>query len=125
MTRHVVDITVDASGDGTGYTPVVSGRVDTIRYVADGAAAYDNTADFTVTGEASGIAIDTITNASGSATYVPRQATTSTANAAALFAAGGTAVNDRVPIANERIKIVVAQGGNKKTGRFHVYVEGA
>lgn len=120
--REVVDITTDAGGDGTGYTGVVTGRVLAIRYVADGTNPYANTADFTVTAEASGLSVVTVTNESGSNTYYPRAATVSTANAAALYAAGGTAVNDCIPVAQERVKIVVAQGGNTKTGRFHVYI---
>lgn len=120
--REVVDITTDGAGAGTGYSGVVTGRVLAIRYVADGSTPYDNTVDFTITAETSGLAIVTVTNESGSATYYPRAATVSTANAAALYAAAGTAVNDRIPVAQERVKIAVAQGGATKTGRFHVYL---
>lgn len=41
---------------------------------------------------------------------------------AALYAAAGTAVNDGIAVAKDRIKIVVAQGGNVKSGAFHVVV---
>jgi hypothetical protein len=122
LERHEVTVAVNASGDGTGYTPIVSGCVRSIVYVADGSTPYDNTVDFTITGDVSGQAILTATNVAAGATYTPRQATVSVANAAALYAAGGVAVNDRIPVAGERIKIVVAQGGNVKTGKFHVYV---
>ena len=41
--RHVVEITTDASGAGVGYTPVLTGAMQTIRYVKDsGADAYAN-----------------------------------------------------------------------------------
>lgn len=123
--RHVVTITTNADGDGTGYTPVLDsgGFVRTIRYVADGSTPYENTADFTITGESSGIAVLTTSNVSASTTYAPRQATVSVANAAALYAAGGAAVNDLIPVGKgERVKIVVAQGGNAKTGAFHCYI---
>lgn len=124
MTRQVVSITVNSSGDGTGYTslPCV-GFVQAIRYIPDGTSPYDTGVDFTITARASGLAILTVTNAGTSAaTYYPRAATASVANAAALYAAAGTAVNDRIPVADEQIKIVVAQGGNATTGAFHVYV---
>lgn len=124
LTRHVVSITTDASGNGTGYTDIADGFVQSIRYVADGTTPYDNTADFTITAEQSGVAILTVTNATASATYYPRDATVSVANAALLYAAGGTAVATPVPVVNERVKIVIAQGGNVKTGAFHVYVGG-
>ncbi len=48
----------------------------------------------------------------------------STAAAAALYAAGGAAVNDRIPVATERIKAAVAQGAGAKAGRLHIYVGG-
>lgn len=120
--REVVDITTNGSGDGTGYTGVVDGLIQAIRYVKDGSTPYDNGVDFTITTETSGQAVLTATNVTASTTYQPRAATVDTSNAAALYAAGGTAVNDRIPAGRERVKIVVAQGGASATGRFHVYI---
>jgi hypothetical protein len=112
--RHPVTVTTDASGDGTGYTArPVTGRILHVIYTKNN---YDNGVDFAVTGEDSGIAIWTGTDVNASTTVSPRAATHSTAGAAALYAAGGTAVNDHVYVANERIKVVVAQGGNVKSG---------
>lgn len=121
LTRHVVSVTTDASGDATAYTDVANGFIHSIRYVK---TDLDNGSDFTITAESSGAAVLTATNVSASATYYPRAATVDTSNAASLYAAAGQAVNDRIPVANERVKIVVAQGGNTKTGAFHVYVGG-
>lgn len=121
--RQVVAITVDSSGNGTGYTAPVTGFVRAIRYVPDGTAPYATGVDITVTGEVSGIAIVTITDAGTSAiTVYPRAAVASVANAASLYASGGTAVTDLIPVANERIKIALAQGGNATTGSFHLYI---
>lgn len=117
--RHAVTLTTDASGDATGYTPVVSGRVLAIHYVK---TDFDNTADFTVTAEATGESIWSQSNVTASATKAPRQATHGTDGVAALFAAGGAAVNDYIAVANDRVKIVVAQGGDTKTGAFHVVI---
>jgi hypothetical protein len=118
--RIVIPLTTDASGDCTAYSDRnVTGRVLTVRYVktdfADGV-------DFTVTAEATGESIWAESNVNASATRAPRQATHSTAGAAALYAAGGTAVNDHLVLANDRIKVVVAQGGNVKTGALHVVI---
>jgi hypothetical protein len=122
--RQEVSITVDASGNGTGYTPIVTGLVRAIRYVPDGTSPYATGVDVTVTGETSGIAIVTITNAGTAAVDVyPRAAVATTANAAALYAAGGVAVLDLIPIAGERIKIALAQGGNATTGKFHLFID--
>ena len=35
---------------------------------------------------------------------------------------GGTAVQDRIAISGELIKVVVAQGGNALSGKFHIVV---
>jgi hypothetical protein len=111
-----VTITTDASGNATAYTNAVNGLLSQIRYVKND---YDNGVDFTVTNETTGEAIWTGTDVNASTTVAPRQATVSVANAAALYAAAGTAVNDLIAIPGHRIKIVVAQGGNVKSGTLH------
>jgi hypothetical protein len=121
--RQVVTITVDASGAGTGFTAAVTGFVRAIRYVPDGSTPYDTNAIVTVTGETTGIAIVTITHIGTTAIDLyPRAALVSVANAAALFAAGGTALVDLIPVAGERIKIGLAQAGNATTGAFYVSI---
>jgi len=117
--RHAVTITTDTNGDGTGYTPVVTGQIVQITYTKTDYAAG---VDFDVTGEASGVVIWDQDNVNATATVAPRQATHTTLGAAALYAAGGTAVLDGVYVANERVKIVVASGGDTKVGTFHVVV---
>jgi hypothetical protein len=117
--RHTVTIVTDGSGNGTGYTPVVTGRVVAIHYAK---TDYSNGVDFVVTAEATGELIWDEDDVNASATRAPRQATHTTAGVAALYAAGGTSVNDHVVVAKDRIKIVVAQGGAAKTGAFHVVV---
>lgn len=121
LQRHVIAATTNGSGDATVYSAYpVHGSVVAVVYVK---TDFANGIDFTITGEQSGIAILTGTDVNATATYMPRGATHSTAGAAALYAAGGTAVLDLIPVAMERIKIVVAQGGDTKTGTFHVYVD--
>lgn len=117
--RHVVSLTTNSSGDATGYTPNVNGRVLGIRYVKNDFA---NGADFTITADATGESILALTDQNASGSFYPRVPTHTTAGAAALYAAGGTAVNDRIALANDRVKIVVAQGGDTKTGTVHVII---
>lgn len=120
VTRFAVAITTDGSGDGTGFTDrPVYGHVSAIRYVKDD---YANGMDFVATGEASGIAILTGTNVNASATFAPRHATHDVASAASLYAAVGEPVEGLIPVAGERVKIVVDEGGASKSGTFHVYV---
>ncbi len=109
---------VDGSGNATVFSPVLTGRIINVIYVADGSTPYDNTVDFTITGEDSGLSILSQTNVAAGFTLQPRQPTHSQAGAAALYAAGGTAVNDHIYLGGERIKIAIVQGGVSKTGQF-------
>ncbi|HXG36526.1 MAG TPA: hypothetical protein VNL15_06130 [Dehalococcoidia bacterium] len=121
--RHAVAITTDASGDFTGYTPVVTGRVVQYRYVPDGTVPLDTGADLDVTGEDSGVVIANQDNIGTSAfTKAPRQATHDEAGAASLYAAAGEPVEDYLFIAKERLKIVIAQGGASKKGTLYIWV---
>jgi hypothetical protein len=119
--RHVVSITTDASGDGTGYTSEpLNGYIAAIRYVK---TDYANGVDVTITGNDSGIAVLTGTDVNASATFYPRDATVDIVGAASLYAAAGEPVESRIPVADEQLKIVVASGGDTKSGTFHVFVE--
>ena len=118
-----VPITVDTNGDGIGYTPVFSGRISSIRYVKDGSNGYSNGVDFAITSELTGATVWAQNDVNASATVAPRQPTHSTAGAAALYAGSGTAVNDKIVLAADRVKIVVSSGGSKTTGKFYVTVE--
>ncbi len=120
--RHTVAITTDASGDGTGLTPNVTGRIINVIYTKDGTTPYDAGVDVTVILEASGQAVWTGTDVNASVTIAPRQATHDTVGAASLYASTGEPVEDYIFVAFERVKIVVASGGNTKDGSFTVTV---
>lgn len=118
--RHTVELTTAADGTVIGYTPVVTGKIVSISYVK---TDFANGVDFIVSGETSGLIIWDEDDVNASAVRAPRQAVhLNTSGAAALFAAGGTAILDEIVIANERIKIAVAQGGDTKTGTVHIIV---
>lgn len=121
ITRHEVAIATDASGDFTGYTPVVNGFVQAVRFVD---TDLDDGGDITITCDESGAAIVTLTNQASTATVLPRAATHDVAGAASLYAAAGEPVEALIPVADERIKVVVAAGGNTKTATLHIYVGG-
>lgn len=116
--RLTVTVTTDASGDATAYSDSIDyGLLSQIRYVK---TDYANGVDFTITLEATGETLWTESNVNASATRAPRQATHGTDGTAALYAAAGTAVNDKIAIAGDRVKIVVASGGDTKVGDFHI-----
>lgn len=119
MRRFEVTPVTDSGGAATYYTPYVSGYVHTVEYVIDGTIPYTSGAvDMTITAEATGETILTATDVSASFVKAPRQPIHSTAGVAALYAAAGTAVFERIGLGRDRIKIVIAQGGNAKQGRF-------
>jgi hypothetical protein len=119
-TRISVTVTTDASGDATAYTDAVNGQISSITYTKPAGTPYDNTADFTITTETTGRSVWAQSNVTATTTVAPRQATHGVDGVASLYAAGGTAVQAPIAVANERIKIVVAQGGNVKIGTFTI-----
>lgn len=126
-TRHEIAVTTAADGSATVYSPPVNGPVLTIRYIKDGSTPLASTSDFTITAEATGEAILTAGNVNASATYAPRQPVITVANAAIVYATGaaGAIVTDHITLADDRVKIAVAQGGNATVGTFHVTVGGS
>lgn len=123
MRRFKLTIVTDGAGNAVALTPRVSGKVHSIEYVKPGAGSYADGVDFAVTTEATGQNIWTEANVNASAVRYPRAATHTTAGAAALFAAGGTPVQDRIAVANDRIKVAIAQGGATKTGDVHILID--
>ena len=118
--RFEVPVTTIADGSATEYSPYLSGYIHDIEYVktdfADGV-------DFTITAEGTGRAIWGESNVNAAVVKAPRQPISSIAGVAALYAAGGTAIFDRIALGRDRVKIVIAQGGNVKTGAFIITVD--
>lgn len=110
-----VDVATIADGSATKFSPRISGKVHSVHYLK---TDYADGVDFAITAERSGETIWSESNVNAAASRYPRSATHSTAGVAALYAAGGTGVFDKVGLGNDRIKIVIAQGGNVKTGSF-------
>lgn len=119
--RFTIPITVDASGDAEVYTPPIYGHLISFSYVKDDFA---DGVDFTCTLETTGETLWAEESVNASAIRHPRAATHSTAGAASLYASGGTAVQGKIAIAGDRIKIVVGDGGNATSGILHVTVDG-
>lgn len=118
-TRKTVTITTAADGSATEYLEAGTWYVDRISYIktdfADGV-------DFAITGADSGENIWTESDVNAAKTVRPRAATHSNAGVASNYAATFP-VNDKILIVEERIKIVIASGGNAKTGAFEFVME--
>lgn len=124
--RHLVTVTTDSDGNGTGYTSgVINGRVISVQYVKDGGSdAYADGVDVIVSGESTGAIVWDEDDVNASCIRHPKAASyLNTSGAAMLFAAGGTAVPADVVIAGERIKVAIASGGDTKTGTFYIVTE--
>lgn len=120
--RFVVTAVTDGSGNATAYSPYISGYIQAIEYVK---TDYTDGVDFTITAEATGETIWTESNVNAAKVCLPRAATHSNVGVAALYASGGVAVNDRIALGRDRVKIVIGSGGATHTGEFHIVVDDA
>ena len=108
------EITTDSSGAAEVYLTVgvnrsLGGFLVELRY---NPGTIDTGADLTITGETSGVPILTKSNAGTSlAFWRPRAFANSVSDGAE-----STTPSEFIPIKDERIKVVVANGGNAKTG---------
>ncbi len=120
LRRYAIAVTTASDGSATAYSPYLSGYIQDIQYVktdfADGV-------DFTITAEAYGRTLWAEDDVNAAAIRAPRQPTHTTAGVASLYASGGTAVNDKIALSRDRVKVVIASGGATKTGTFIVMVD--
>lgn len=111
MQIEKVTITTDASGDATAYTGYFTGQVVAIRYVKDD---YANGVDFTITAETGGNTFWTEANVNASETVFPTDVVDDTAGA-------DTATRGPCWCLDDRVKIVIDEGGNAKNGTFWIF----
>jgi hypothetical protein len=116
--KQTVTLTTAADGTATVYSTVINGRVFAIKFTLG--TLTSGAADVTVTGEDSAVQLWAVTNAAANATVQPRVATHDSTGTALTY--DGTRVQaDYYHAANERIKAVVAQGGDTKTGTLEIW----
>lgn len=115
--KRTLVVTTIADGSATAFIDGANGLLDRMQYVKAQSGSYSDGVDFTITLEDTGETIWTQSDVNSSAVVAPRQATHTTVGAAALYAAAGVAVLDRIAVSG-RIKIVLAAGGNVTTGTF-------
>ena len=115
--RHeVVATTTAGSSTVTAYTPMVNGRLISIRL--KGGHTFGSTGTVTVTNEGTGesLTVSALGSTAGFTKY-PR-ATVVTSTGGAIKPSTGSAMPDYMVLANERIKAVVAKAGASHTGTF-------
>lgn len=116
--RHSIPVTTAADGSATVYSPAVTGRILAVGYVK---TDFTDGVDVTVTLEATGQAVLTWTNVNASVVVYPRVPVQDEAGADAT-SDGTRKLREPVVAVNDRVKFVVAAGGNAKIGTFYVVV---
>lgn len=112
--RKSVTVTTDDQGDGTGYISVPHGRVMSLHYVKDDFA---DGVDFTITAEATGEGLWTESDVNAAKSVYPRVAISDQAGGGATYD-GTNEIYEPILLANDRIKIVIANGGDTTSGTF-------
>jgi hypothetical protein len=113
--KHIMNITTDATGAAVGYSKDVTGQIVNVIY---GKTDFADGVDFAVTLERTGQAVWSQSNVNASAIVAPRQPAHDQLGAALLYAAAGEAVTVPIVAVEDRLKVVVAQGGDTKSGKF-------
>lgn len=114
--KHVVTATTASDGSATVYSPTSMGRVLSITYTK---TDFTNGVDFVVSAEGTGQVIYAGTDVNASVTVRPRPPVQDEVGANATLN-GTQLVREPVMVVNDRIKIVVASGGDTKTGTFTI-----
>lgn len=109
--RATVTVTTAADGTATAYSARLSGKLLGIAYAKIDFAAG---VDFTITSENTGENLWVDTNVDASESVYPRRLVQDTAGA------NIAATYDNIYLGSDRVKIVIAAGGNVKTGTFHI-----
>jgi len=114
---NTATITTDASGDATVYCGSrIRGKVVAIQY-APGTLATGAT--LTITGETSGVPILTKASAGTSTVwFYPKNIAHKVSDGSEYTDMGAC-----VAVCEERVKVVVASGGNTKTGSITIYTD--
>ena len=118
--RQQVTVTTDSGGDSTDYSQYFTGEIISVIYDK---TDFANGVDFNITIEDTSEAVWVENNVDASETIAPQQPTHDSAGAASLYAGAGEPVEKGIVVADSRIKIVIASGGDTKTGAFTFIVK--
>lgn len=114
MIKRTISLTTDASGNATEYASSALGVLYAVQLV-DG--TFDDGVDLTLTSEAENLSIALLTIADWNTDRIlyPRVLE-------ALNTDGSALTSHCHPVISGRIKAVIAQGGNVKTGSVVLYI---
>jgi len=118
LTRVSVSVTTDESGDAVVYSPQCNGLIRTVEYVKPSSGGLDKATDIDIVADISGAVIWTNDDLAASQVIHPL------AQAQDNTGADITGAYAPICLADERIKITVANGGNAASGTFIFTIEG-
>lgn len=116
MLKDTITVTTLANGTATAYSRILNGAIRSIIYTKGDYAA---DVDFTITTDVTGRTVWTEADVNASQFVNPRDIIHSGAGAAQAIGTAGWA---DVHLVKERLKIVIASGGDTKVGTFVVIV---
>ena len=118
LSRYTVNVTTSALGAAVVYSPQCNGLIRTVEYVKPTSGGLDVATDIDIVADVSGAVIWTNDDLSASKVIHPlAQAQDNTgADIAGAYA--------HICLADERIKITVANGGDSLSGTFIFTIEG-
>ena len=118
LSRFTVNVTTDDHGDAVAYSPQCNGLVRTVEYVKPTSGGLDAATDIDIIADVSGAVIWTNKDLASSKVIHPL--------AQAQDNTGADIIGAYAPIclADERIKITVANGGDTLSGQFIFTIEG-
>ena len=119
LVLHSITVTTAVGGAQTAYTPPLNGKLISIRYAK---TDYANGVDFTITAEDTAENLWVDTNINASETVRPRIALQNNVGVDITYD-GTRKVYEPYNLVDERIKIVIAQGGDAKSGTFHALID--
>lgn len=117
--KFTVPVTTASDGSATAYTPYFSGKIEQIQYVKTN---FTDGVDFTITLDGTAQTVWTESDVNAAIAKAVRLPVYTTAGVAALYASAGVAVLDKIAVSRDRVKIVIAAGGNATTGAFVLVV---
>lgn len=120
--RQTVTVTTDSGGDATSYTDRIQyGAIHSITYTKAGSGNFDAGVDFAITVEGTGEGVWSEDNVDATKTVAPRLPTHDLAGNASLYdTVSSEPVEAPIFIVDDRIKIVISNGGDTKSGTFNV-----
>lgn len=119
FSQYAIDVVTDSGGDAVAFLPTaaeksrasLSGEVYAIIYTK---GDYADGVVFAITAERSGLTIWSESDVNASKTVFPRVAASDTTGVPSGV------IGVVPPLANERLSIVISNGGNEKAGNFNL-----